>query len=340
MILSEIQKGLPTEYESFLIEKYHSFLTTCRYIQVYYPAHDINYILVKTDNELSDLIVFGIFGHTAYCFNSLVSMDQKLIENFTKLIFDQFSKLKKIKIDASYTEYQLKKSILIFKSDNQILKLPDTVDQYLTDLGQKKRKNAKARQRKLAADFKSIVFTVKFGKEIDGNVVDKIVQFNRCRMKSKGKISGINDEYENSIYKYCKHYGCVSTLELDGEMVAGSIGTLINKDIYMQVISFDENYQSYNVGEVCTNNMINYAIENKWTNFHFLWGRTEFKRRMMADSHDLYSYYVYRNYSLGYITERIKVSLNHLINNCKQPLFLDPVRKKIKNIRIKQSTAH
>ena len=112
MITLEFYNGLPLKYESFLLEKYDSFITTCRYIEVYYPTHDINYILVNKDGTLIELLVFGNKGKTSTCFNSLTDIDQDIIKAFTKKLFENFHSIKKIEIIDSYRIYDLKKSFL------------------------------------------------------------------------------------------------------------------------------------------------------------------------------------------------------------------------------------
>ncbi len=337
MMTSEIHKGLPIDHEAFLMEKYNSYLTTCRYIEIYYPFHEYFYITFVEEGQLKDLIVFGNHMNAAYCFNSLVALDEDLIKEFTKLIFEKFPKLTKVKIDASYRTYDVEKSVMIFKSDNQILELPETVDEYLANLGSKKRKNIKNRMTRLLSDFKEVKFSIKKGDEISENLIEKIIQFNRSRMKTKGKVSGIDNVYKTNILKYARCYGCVGVLELDGKLIGGAIGTLINKDIFMHVIAYDESFSGYNVGEVCTFNMIQYAIENDWKNFHFLWGRNELKRRMMAENHDLFSYFIFRTYSPDYYIAKLKVAIKRREAALKNSSVFEPIKKKILAAKRKQS---
>lgn len=336
MIKTEIHKGLPIEHEEFLMKRYNSYLTTCRYLEVYHPSYDFYHISFAQEGELKELIVFGNNGDTAFCFNSLASLDEGLIGEFSGLIFNKFPKISKVKIDAAYRTYQLAKSIMICKSDNQILDLPHTIEEYQTNLGSKKRKNIKNRMTKLLNDFHSVVFTIKYGNEISESVIETIVQFNRNRMRTKGKISGINNEFKKNIYKYACFYGCVGVLELDGKIVGGAIGTVINNDIFMHVIAYDESFSNYNIGEICAFNMIQHAIENGWSRFHFLWGKNELKRRMMAENHDLFSYYIFRNYSVEYYLVKIRVAINKRLILLKEMPIFQPIKKILMTVRMKK----
>ena len=108
MISIECFKGLPVVYESFLIEKYESFITTCRYIEVYYPSYEINYMLVFEKSNLMELLVFGNKGKISICLNSLANIDQMVISECSKKLFEEYPSIQKLKIEASYLNYNFK----------------------------------------------------------------------------------------------------------------------------------------------------------------------------------------------------------------------------------------
>lgn len=340
MISIECNKGLPLEYESFLVERYYSFITTCRYVEVYYSTYDINHMLVYQDGDLIELLLLGNKGGTTVCFNALVKLEPDIMEKCIKKIFEVFPKISKIKIDASYAQYELNKSILFCKSDDHILDLPTNIESYLAELGSKTRKHIKARNTKLINEFSTVNFITKFGHEIEESIVDKIIQLNGDRMKYKGKVHGINNSYKDNIYKYSQYYGCVVYLELDGEIVAGCIASIIDKGLFLHVIAHDNNYSKYNVGEVCVFNLIQTSIDKELTTLHFLWGVSELKRRLLAKSHELYSYYVFRSYSLTYLNELIKVKSFKMLLHLKDTKISNQARNAIRNYRKKHLRLH
>ena len=333
MITLEFYNGLPLKYESFLLEKYDSFITTCRYIEVYYPTHDINYILVNKDGTLIELLVFGNKGKTSTCFNSLTDIDQDIINAFTKKLFENFPSIKKIEIIASYRSYDLKKSFLTFKSDDQILDLPSTMDSYNFELGAKTRKHIKQRKERLIKEFSSVNFVTKQGTEIEKVIVDKILQMNSERMMHKGRKAGRCDVIINNIYKFSQSYGCVAYIEIDGEIVAGCIATVLNKSVYAHVLAHDENFCKYNPGDACIFYLIQTSIEKGMSTFHFLWVKAEYKRRLLAKPHILYSYLVYRTYSLDYVFTKIKAMEFNVFIAFKNSEFSKIFRDTIKSFR-------
>jgi len=335
MYLFKFCKGLPFEYESFLVEKYNSYITTCRYVEVYYPTYDINYMLVYENENLIEILMYGNSGDTTRCFNALVGMDLNIIDEFTKKIFEIHSAIKKIIIDASFKKYLFKKSILYFTSDDHILQLPLSMEEYYKQLSASTRQTIKNRKVRLLRDYSNVKFVTKYGAEINEVVIDKIMQLDFNKLKYKGVIHGSdiankNTHVKNNLFKFTRQYGCVAYIEIDGVIVAGSINTIVNKSLFGHVTAYDSNYYKYNIGEICAFYLLQTCIENGLLIFHFLWGQSDLKKRMQAKPYLLFSYLIYRSYSIDYLFSYIKVLSSKLIINVKHSEFLKPLKVAIK----------
>jgi predicted N-acyltransferase len=339
MITIECFKGLPLEYESFLIEKYNSFITTCRYIEIYYPNHEVIFMVVYDNGKIIELLVFGNLGRTSLCFNALVEIDQRIVEECTRKLFELYPTIKKVKIDASYKNYMFEKSVLLQESNDYILNLPSSFEDYNMELGSKTRKHLRQRIERLKKEFLNVNFITKSGIDIEEALIDKIIQFNINRMKTKGKIPGINDAYKNYMYKYAQHYGFVAYLELDGAIVAGCITTVLNDHIFLHVVAHDDNFSNYNVGEVCMFNLLQTCNENQISIIHFLWGESELKRRLQAKPHSIFSYFILRNYSLDYFFNKIYELFYDNLKEFKQSKIAVPLRNAIKTLRTRSLRA-
>jgi len=333
MITIECYKGLPLEYESFLIERYDSFMTTCRYVEIYDSNYEINYLLVNENQQLKELILYGIKDDTSTCFNSLVSIDQNIINECTKKIFDKHKKIKKFKIEASYNNYLLKRTFLINKFNDHIVILPATMEDYFSELGRSTRQRLKNRRTKLIKDYPEANFVTKFGVDIEERMIEKIIQLNYDRMKTKGKIPGKDDIFKNNIYKYSQYYGCVSYIEIDHEIVAGSISIILNNRIFGIVSAHDNNFSQYNLGEVCIFFVIQISIEKGLSAFHFLWGESELKDRLRAKPQMLFSYITYRSNSVDYFFGKTNAYISRFMMIVKQSNFTKPIRTAIKTYR-------
>lgn len=333
MITIECIKGLPLEYESFLIEQYDSFMTTCRYIEIYYPTYDINYMTVKEDGNMIELLVFGNKDQTCTCFNSLVNIDQHIVDEFIKNIFIKYSFIKKIIIGASYNCYKFNNSFLSSSTNDHILFLPSTIDDYYMGLGSKMRRNLKSSQAKLLRDFPQVNFVTVFGDEIEESIISKVIHLNIERMRHKGVSPGKKDADIQRIYNFSKHYGCVAYIEIDGKMIAGNICYILNDRIFGHVIAHDNNFSSYNIGYLCQLHLIKTLIEKGLSKFHFLWGNSEYKIKLLAKPHSLFSYHVHRTYSLSLIVNKYKAKLSRFLVRIRSSTYATPLRSAIKYYR-------
>lgn len=333
MISIKYFKGLPVEYESFLIEKYNSYITTCRYNEIYHPDYEMHYVLIYDNSKLTELLMFENSGDTTTCMNKLVHIDQNIFSEFTKFIFKSFPAIKKVKIELSYISYRLNKSFLIHRNHDYIINLPSTIDDYVSTLGHSTRKNIRNHKSKLLRDYPRANFVTKFGVEIEESNIDRLIQLNTARMKYKGIIPGRNNNDKINIYKYAQHYGVVSYIEIDGIIVAGNIAMMLNKQIFGFVIAHDESFSKYDIAKIGQLYLIQTCIEKGLSAYHLLWGDNDYKKRFLGEPHSLNSYYVYKTYSSDYMITRAKTLLSHTLFIIRQSELLKPIREAIKSYR-------
>jgi hypothetical protein len=334
MISIEYYKGLPIEYESFLVERYDSFITTCRYIEAYHPDSEMNYILIFKNGSLIEVLMFENRGDTTKCMNRLVCIDQNIVSEFTKFIFENFPAIKKIEIIYSYNNYYLNKSFIMDLSNDYIINLPSTIDDYLSELGYNTRRNIKKQKSKLQRDYPHANFITKSGVEIEKSIIDRIIQLNTDRMKHKGIVPG-KEIKKNDTYIYSQHYGVVNYIEIDGVIIAGILVYVLNKRVFGYVIAHDENFSKYDVGKICLICAIQTAIENRLSAFHLLWGDNDYKKRFLGQPHELVSYFVYKSYSFDFLLTKAKTTLSRTLLRIRQSELATPIRKAIKSYRKK-----
>ena len=336
MITVECFNGLPTDYESFLIQKYHSYFITCRYLEVYHSMCDFHYMLMYDGSVLKELIIYGINGKTSTCFNSLAKIDESIIDEFRKEILSKHTDVQKIIIEASYKQYDINRAILFSKFNDYIITLPSTLDDYYKSLGRSTRQHVKNRKVRLLNDYPNAQFICKYKKDIDKQIIEQIIQLNIDRMLKKGKIPGRSNSDVDDFFRYSQYYGCVSYIEIDGKVLAGCISTILDKRIFSHVIAHDSEFSKYSLGEVCALYLIQVSIENELLALHSLWGESDMKNRLLAKPNSVYSYIIYKNYSIGYLYTKITVFLCLSIADFRNSRYSKPIRDAIKSFRKKR----
>jgi hypothetical protein len=333
MISIECFKGIPLEYDSFLIEKYGSFLTTCRYIEIYCTSYEIHYMLVYENSILIELLIFGNKGNCSICFNSYVFFEENIISACSKILIENYPQIKKIIFQLSYSKFDFRKSFLVSKSNDHILNLPLTIDDYYLELGKTTRQHLKNYKVKLLRDFPQVNFVIKFKSEIKEPVIERIVQLNIERMKFKGIIPGKELSDKNNIFKYVQYYGCIAYIEKDGLILAGSISYILNNRIFLYIIAHDNNYSRYNPGQICIVYLIRASIDKRLSTFHFLSGDNEYKARLLGTPHPMYSTAIYKKYSFDYFTHKIEALFRRALIQFRLSKYSKPIRDSIKFYR-------
>lgn len=179
---------------------------------------------------------------------------------------------------------------------------------------------------------------MKNGDEIDNDTIDRITQLNVDRMKYKGIVPGLSRDENTKIHAFSQYYGRVAYLEIDGEIVAGCIAYVLNKRLFLHIIAHDNNHSKYNVGQLCLFFLIQSSIESQLSTFHFLWGDNEYKMRFGAKPHGLYSYFVYRSYSVDYIINNAKNLFIRTFINFRNSKYSKPIIDAVKGYRKKRQS--
>lgn len=336
MIVLKCKKGIPLEHESFLLQRYDSFKTTCRYMEAYYPTCDIHHLLVYEDDVLRDILIYANRGKIADCFNLLIEIDQDIISLFTKHIFETYPQIEQVKIQASYSQYSIDKSYLFSNFNDYVLALPATIEEYFAALGSNTRRHIRSYKVKFLKEYPHAEFLTVRGKDIQLEMVETIFKYNRERMLHKGILPGLDNIEMNKVFEYAKHYGCVYCIKLDGKFVAGSIFLNLNKRTFGLLTSYDSYYSKFNVGQMCIVYSIQCSIENGFSSYHFLWGDNEYKTKLLAKPSPLYSYCIHRAYTVDFFVGIIKAKIYNQMVKFRQSELTKPLREAIKSYRSKR----
>ncbi len=335
MVSAECFKGLPFEYESFLVEKYDSCVTTCRYIAIFHATRNHHYMLIQEKDNLLDVIIYDSREDTVTCLNSLSYLKQDTIDVFTNHIFNNYPNIKTIEFPSSYSNLLAEKSILALRSDDFIISLPPSLDDYFKQLGSSTRANVRKHKNKFLKENPQANFVTKTGNEIDRNLIDKIISLNFNRIISKGQVPNVNSTHIDNFHQYSQHYGCVAYIEVNGSIIAGSIAYMSNKSMYSYFLAHDNDYSNYNAGQLCMLYLIQVAIEKGFTEFHLLWGESEYKTRFLAKPRTMYSYIIFKSFSYNFIFNKTKEYFSHLLYDFKRSKYALPLKSALRYFKKK-----
>ena len=251
---------------------------------------------------LTHLVLFKNAGRAQkkiYIINREIKITITHIENICNILFHEFGKVQQIIFENIFEPNPKQLSKMVFEKTSDdviILDLPESMDDYIKSLGKSTRKRINLATNHIARDFPC--FQVHFFENCDilSEQIEKIVSLNRSRMKTKGKISALNDTECNVLHQYAFTSGFVCVCVIDGKIIGGTINSIVGKQAYMHVIAHDNSYHNYSIGLISLLHATKYLIEEKNINhYHLLCGTQEYKFRHGGTNHDLYTFRVFRN---------------------------------------------
>jgi CelD/BcsL family acetyltransferase involved in cellulose biosynthesis len=181
-------------------------------------------------------------------------------------------------------------------SEDLVVNLPPTAEEYHRRLGKNTRRNIKRYSERLQRGFPSVQFSVAEKEAVSRQDVRDIVRLNHERMAGKHKLSAIDDAETDRIIRLVEECGLVGVTRIDGRVVAGTIAYRVGANFFLNVLAHDPKYDEYWLGILCCYQTICECIARNGKDFHFLWGKYEYKYTLLAQQRDLDILHVYRSW--------------------------------------------
>jgi CelD/BcsL family acetyltransferase involved in cellulose biosynthesis len=180
-------------------------------------------------------------------------------------------------------------------TEDIVLELPADVDAYRSRLGKSTRSYLSRYLNRLRRAFPDMEHQVVDGSEVGEEDLLAIIRMNAARMQGKQHDSYIDEAEARRILTMVRRHGLVSLLRLNGELCAGAINLRYGGNYFLKVIAHDPAYDSYRLGTLCCFLTICACIERGGEEYHFLWGRYEYKYRLAGVQRDLEHVALYRS---------------------------------------------
>lgn len=177
-----------------------------------------------------------------------------------------------------------------------VLTMPESPEAYLNSLGKSTRNYIKRYQNKLRRGFPSLTCKTYGCSDAREQDIRDICALNRARMANRYTSSYIDDAETERIIRMVRICGLVTVMAIDGRVCAGTINCRIGENYFLKVIAHDPAYDEYGLGTVCCYLTICECIARRGREYHFLWGRYEYKFRLLGQQRDLCHLAIYRSH--------------------------------------------
>ena len=256
--------------------------------------------------EQSVLIHLLLFKYSAESSKKIMIINEQFristtnIENICNILFQEFKKVKEVIFKNIYEPSSKKSSnmnVIFDKTSNDvIIDLPESMDEYFKLIGKMRHKDYKRCVNNIVRDFPDFTTLYYVNNDIHFEQINKMKEWKKDRMDNIGRKNILDDDKSAQIYEYSRINGVLSACENKGEIIGGSISWFLGKHAYSPVTSYDVSYGKYSIGNTLFVIEIKYLIEEKKIKyFHLGDGFEEYKFRFGGINHDLYTVHIYRN---------------------------------------------
>ncbi|MDO8178874.1 MAG: GNAT family N-acetyltransferase [Undibacterium sp.] len=288
---------VPEFVESELVRLYGNFYSSLSHLRELKNFDCVNTYVERFKGNIISLILFQREKSVVTVFNEVIAISDNEVERFSRYIFDHFNEVAVIKFRAISTE--MDHFVFPFQRYNYlediVIDLPQDTQLYLASLGKNLRRNLKRCQKKLEIEHPSFSFRMSLDGSVKEQDIHDVVALNRTRMLEKNKVPAIDEEETELLVTQVRESGLVCIATVDDHVCAGAICFRTGKNYFLTVIAHDSNYDVYSLGMLCCAHMICECIDRGGNEFHFLWGRYDYKFALNGIQRDLFQVVIYRS---------------------------------------------
>lgn len=295
--ISIFENEVPSFVEQELDRLYGNLYSSLAQFRVNGTLGNASTYVVRKGGKVVQILLFQIEGGRIEVLNEVIAVGAEQIRQFAATIFSRFRAAKLISFQSIQTDLQH----LPFPYqrinclEDIVITLPATSERYFADLGKSTRRNIKRYTSKLQADFPGLDFRMHVQTDASEQMIRDIVELNKARMKSKNKVSALDEQEVDKMIRLVRACGLVCVATLDGKICAGAISFRVGQNFFLNVLAHDPAFDHYWLGILCCYHTIGESIARHGKEFHFLWGRYDYKYALLGVRRDLDLVVVYRS---------------------------------------------
>ncbi|HJW57545.1 MAG TPA: GNAT family N-acetyltransferase [Burkholderiaceae bacterium] len=295
--ISCYENDVPSFVADDMERLYENIFSSLAQYRIYNDVLDTSTYIVRKGGQVVTVFLFRCERATVRVLNEVIRVDEEDVARFACYVFSRFPDIALITFKAVHADFR--KLPLPYQRFNLlediVLALPESAEAYLEKLGKSMRRNIKRHAKKLGENNPSFQYKVYAKDEIDARMVQEIVNLNHARMTGKNKISAFDQAETERIFRLSKICGLVGIVVIDGRICAGAISYRAGSNYFLNVIAHDPQYDAYLLGILCCYFTICECIDRGGKEFHFLWGKYDYKFALLGVERELDTLTVYRS---------------------------------------------
>ncbi len=295
--ISYFDNEVPPFVEQEMEQLYENLFSSVAMAKAYGGLAGVSTYIARQGSRPLAIFLLRREKSRAMILNEQISLPPEEITRFANYLFARFRSLALISfsaVDPGNALFPYPHQRAHFTNDI-VLTLSGSPKDYLDRLGKSTRQNIKYYLNRIKRDHPSFRHAV-FENGAEGELIFRdIVELNRARMSEKDKICGVDDEEARRLLALAQERGLVSVVTIGGQVAAGAICFRVGANFFLRVIAHDSRYNAYGLGLLCCYLAICECIARGGREFHFMWGREEYKYRLLGQQRDFDSLAIYRS---------------------------------------------
>ncbi|MRW89945.1 GNAT family N-acetyltransferase [Duganella sp. FT80W] len=259
--------------------------------------HAAHTYAVYQRGELRTLFVFSLRHGVVTLYNEVIALSAAEIQDFADYVFAEFATAQVISlraVQAGRHVYRYPSQQYDYLEDT-VVTLPDNVAGYTDSLSKNTRRNVRRYGQSVARELPGYRFSVTEGAAVDPRQIDAVIALNHARMAGKQRRSIIDQAETERLQSLARSCGLVALVTIDGRVCAGAISYRVGDNFFLVVLAHAPEYDRYSLGFLCCYWTISACIERGGREFHFLWGRYDYKRLFLGQLRQLDQVQLYRS---------------------------------------------
>jgi hypothetical protein len=274
---------------------YQCVMSTIARFDIWDAAPGASTYVARSRGKISALLLFRREEGRVTVYNQQVSIAAHEIARFARAVFARYPDVTLISFYAIDTAagavpFPLQRCECL---EDIGMALPATAQAYLGRLSGNTRSSIKRYHSKIVRDFPTFRFHVYHG-AAGALLVPTIVEFSRARISAKNQVCHHSEDGTAKLVRLVMKYGVVGVASIDGRVCAGIICARVGGAWHMMVVAHDPAYNAWRLGKLCCYLSICDAIEQGGTEYHFGWGRFDYKYQLLGEHKALYRVELYR----------------------------------------------
>jgi hypothetical protein len=300
---------LPEELYGKLSSLYQSAFAVQEYFKIFLGCYDYNALYIfKEKPEESHMLYYMRRPKEVILLNELFEINGAYLTYFADFIFRKYPLVQTITLNrikkhcVEDIPYPL---VLLSSSEDIVLALPPSKEEYKASLSKHTKKNLQNYMNRMRREHPDFAFDVYEAGDFNSSAVSKIIAMNKIRMTSKKIKSGFDLGQERKIIDFCRKFGMISEVRVNGEIISGTICYVLGSHVFLETLSYDTAYNKSRIAQTTLYLTIQELIDRGMTHLHMLWGDYEYKYRFRGVKVDLVSVSVFRAKGLRYHRAKI-----------------------------------